>query len=63
MKQAFVENRGGRFIVKTGIPTPKGFIKVKKLDSFGNLPQANKKAELANYISKKISDYCQKARG
>ncbi len=59
-KKAFVESRGGRYIVKTGIATPGGFIKVKKLDSFYSAQEANAKADLVNYISRKIAEYCQK---
>lgn len=55
MKQSWVERSQGSYVVKTGDRTPFGFVNVKKMDRFSTLPEANKKAEVANYIWGKIA--------
>ena len=55
MLQAWVDKNGRSFIVRTGKVTPYGFMNVRQLDKFGTLPEAKKKAELANYIFEKCS--------
>jgi hypothetical protein len=60
MYQAFVETHSGRFSVKSAKVTPQGFVNTKKIDTFSTLAEAEKKAEVANYIFKKISDLSKK---
>ncbi len=60
MYQAFVETHSGRFSVKSAKVTPQGFVNTKKIDTFPTLAEAEKKAEVANYIFKKISDLSKK---
>lgn len=55
MKKSWVERSQGSYVVKTGDITPFGFVNVKKMDRFPTLPEANKKAEVANYIWGKIA--------
>jgi len=60
MYVAFVETHSGRFVVRSAKITPVGFQKIKTIDTFPTLPEAEKKAEVANYIFKKIADLAVK---
>jgi hypothetical protein len=56
MKKTWVETSRGRFVLKTGTITPYGFVNVKRTDRFTDLKEANKKAELCNYIWEKCQE-------
>lgn len=62
MRQAFVEKSPNsiNFLVKTGKVTPNGFTNIKIQDRYASLKEAQKKAEISNYIFGKITEYCQK---
>lgn len=56
MYQSWIATSRGRFVVKTGIPTPRGFVGVKKTDTFNNLEDAKAKVKLCNYIWQKCRE-------
>ena len=60
--QSWVEKCGKKFIVKIGKPMGFGFVNTRITDRFSTLEEANKKADLSNYIAKKLNTYCQKRR-
>ena len=56
MKKTWVETSRGRFDLKTGTITPFGFTNVERTDRFNDVKQAQKKAQLCNYIWKKCQE-------
>ena len=53
MLQSYVEKHGKSYVVKTAKVMDFGFIDPKITDRFNTLEEANKKADLCNYIFKK----------
>lgn len=56
MLKSFVVKGNKYFTVKTGKVNDFGFTNIKTTDRFNTLAEANKKADLCNYIFSKISE-------
>lgn len=59
MRKAWIDRKGSRYIVKSGTITPFGFVGIKKLDTFYSLKDAEKKADISNYIFGRLEKYMQ----
>jgi len=60
MLQSYVVRSGHNFKVITAKRTPTGFVDPIVTDKFGTLEEANRKADLCNYVFTEGQKYCQK---